>query len=479
MTTTTENNAISYISTDSPIVDAYFKFVRNIDEDTVYQHLDKCWEYSPILTMKLIFQTRDILKGKGERRIFLICMHWLINTHPDFFKKTFHLSMVYGRCDDIYRPALDTDMEKEVIEFISKQLMEDLSNMELNKSISLMAKWIPSENANKSFYRKLAYELGLKTSEFRKNIVSPLRQYLNIIESKLSQQRYQDLTVDYLSKVPSIAMKRLRKALKKHSPFWDDYMEAIKSGEKKVNYKALMPHDLVKVALEEDNIVIEEQWKALINSLREMGSLENTVVMSDTSGSMHGDNAILVSLALGVLISKLTNEQWQDHVITFDSNPRYIRIPDCEEVGLHKTLEFLMDSYKFPWGGSTDISKAFKEILKISKLSKVPKDQMPKRFIIISDMQFDSVGPKTNFEDIKSKFEKAGYDMPQIVFWNVRANTHDFPVKTDENNVMLISGFSPTILKSVLEATEINPGKLVSDVLNSPRYDLVSLALLE
>ena len=479
MTATTENNALSHISTDSPIVDAYFKFVRHIDEEKVYEHLEKCWDYDIMLTMKLIFQTRDILKGKGERRIFLICMHWLIKKHPGYFLGTYKLCMKYGRCDDIYRPALGTWVEKDIIEFIAQQLMEDLNNMENEKSVSLMAKWIPSENANKSFYRKLAYISGLSTKEFRKLMITPLRKYINIVETKLSQKQYDDLTVDYLSKIPSIAMKRLRKALKKHSPFWQDYIKALESGEKKVNYKALLPHDLVKIALNEDNIIIEKQWKELINNLKQLGSLDNTVVMSDTSGSMHGDNAILVSLALGILISQLTNEDWRNHVVTFDTNPQFIRIPDCELVGLHRTLKFLMDSHKFPWGGSTNISKAFDQMLKISKRKKVKPEDMPKRFIIISDMQFNSVGPQTNFEYIKEQFRTEGYEMPQIVFWNVRANTRDFPVKTDENNVMLISGFSPTVLKNVLEAKDFNPGQVVGEILNSPRYDLVKIAVEE
>jgi hypothetical protein len=40
-----------------------------------------------------------------------------------------------------------------------------------------------------------------------------------------------------------------------------------------------------------------------------------------------------------------------------------------------------------------------------------------------------------------------GYKLPQIIYWNVRADTPDFPVPSDETGVAMVSGFSPSILK--------------------------------
>ena len=49
------------------------------------------------------------------------------------------------------------------------------------------------------------------------------------------------------------------------------------------------------------------------------------------------------------------------------------------------------------------------------------------------------------------KYEAAGYEMPKVVFWNLNANSN-VPVKFNESGVALVSGFSPSIVKAVLDA---------------------------
>jgi hypothetical protein len=71
--------------------------------------------------------------------------------------------------------------------------------------------------------------------------------------------------------------------------------------------------------------------------------------------------------------------------------------------------------------------------------------------MIMSDMQFNQCArfDDSAFEMISRKYEEAGYEMPKIVFWNLNSKDN-VPVRFDQNGVALVSGFSPTILKSVL-----------------------------
>jgi len=106
---------------------------------------------------------------------------------------------------------------------------------------------------------------------------------------------------------------------------------------------------------------------------------------------------------------------------------------------------------------------------------------MPKRLYVISDMQFNvatgSEKFETNHENIKKKYAKAGYKTPQIVYWNVRANTPDFPVRGDESDVALVSGFSPSILKDLVETGSVtDPFLFMRKVLDGERYKLLSLS---
>lgn len=57
---------------------------------------------------------------------------------------------------------------------------------------------------------------------------------------------------------------------------------------------------------------------------------------------------------------------------------------------------------------------------------------------------------KTDLELIRSKFSKAGYEVPTIVFWNLR-NSGSKPASFEEPGVVMLSGFSSGMLKAFLE----------------------------
>jgi hypothetical protein len=90
-------------------------------------------------------------------------------------------------------------------------------------------------------------------------------------------------------------------------------------------------------------------------------------------------------------------------------------------------------------------------------------------------MQFNRC---TRFDDsamqmIRRKYEEAGYEVPQIVFWNLNA-ADNVPVKFDEKGVALVSGFSPSIMKSVLAADMdgFTPEGIMKKAVMSDRYAL-------
>jgi len=89
---------------------------------------------------------------------------------------------------------------------------------------------------------------------------------------------------------------------------------------------------------------------------------------------------------------------------------------------------------------------------------------MPQRLFVISDMQFNSADHNgtwsKNHDVIKKKYSKSGYKVPQIIYWNVKANTPDFPVQADETGTALVSGYSQSILKVLLEDGELDASKV-------------------
>ena len=61
----------------------------------------------------------------------------------------------------------------------------------------------------------------------------------------------------------------------------------------------------------------------------------------------------------------------------------------------------------------------------------------------------------TAARDMQDKFEAAGYKLPQVVYWNLRASCirgqKSTPVTYDQEGVALVSGFSGQLLKLFMD----------------------------
>ena len=118
-------------------------------------------------------------------------------------------------------------------------------------------------------------------------------------------------------------------------------------------------------------------------------------------------------------------------------------------------------------------------ILNTATENDVPADQMPSTLIIVSDMQFDVAcksNKRTNFEQIQKLYRKAGYEMPQVIFWNVRAGAGT-PVTSHDSGTALVSGYSASTMGAILSGKDLSPVGLMNDVVYADRYDPVGKAI--
>lgn len=72
---------------------------------------------------------------------------------------------------------------------------------------------------------------------------------------------------------------------------------------------------------------------------------------------------------------------------------------------------------------------------------------------------------------------RQNYELPTIIFWNVQSRHDNVPVRFNEDNVALVSGFSTNILSQVLGGEVTSPEEMMLSVLNKPEYDFVKEAL--
>ena len=490
--TKTENGALSLSTTGNACVNLFFKLTRDsVENPEFYQWIDDAWKEDPLATMRILFQGRDCRGGKGDRAPFIKAMTHIYHKYPNWFYANYSLIPEYGRYLDWFEIMVEIGSPISCIMIsIAKQLVEDCKNMYDGKSVSLLAKWIPSEG--KHWDKELKFTKALcrevfgthKVTPFhrqrlRKEFLTPLRAYIDLLETKMCQNEWD--TIEF-SKVPGVAMHRYKNAFKSHAPIaFEQWIQDVENGKSKVNASTVYPHTLVASMLKHANDysiteeirtlfkVADAQWNVLVQEVLQKGTLGNSLVVCDVSGSMAGI-PLEVAIALGLLISTVAPPPFQNALITFSESPTFFDIPSfCKD--LYSKVRAISG---MPWGGNTNFQKVFDTILKRALEHKLPKNKMPERLYVLSDMQFDEAfrdSNVTNFEMVRAKYASAGYDMPEIIFWNLRSDTtKDFPVKFDERGVSLVSGFSPSILKYFMDGTELTPLSILQTILQDTRY---------
>ncbi|KAF8522189.1 hypothetical protein BU17DRAFT_45135 [Hysterangium stoloniferum] len=295
-------------------------------------------------------------------------------------------------------------------------------------------------------------------------VTSPLRRALQIPEVAMSARRWDQ--VKY-TRVPSRCMHINKKLFSTHDPErFSQYLLDVAVGKKKISGATLLPNEMLREAYrlmgnKIESQVINAQWKTMVERVKESGKLDNAIAVCDVSGSMGYLSAstsatapIFPSVALSLLLAQMAQPPWANTFITFSQTPEIVSVnPEDDLVTTAASM------VRTAWGMSTDFNAVFvKLLLPLALEHKLKPEEMVKRIFVFSDMQFDdsrkNTGLSTRWETehqiIKRKFEKAGYELPELVYWNLAGNVAK-PVTKDDEGVALVSGFSPGMLKIFLE----------------------------
>ena len=484
--TTTWNNAKSLKTPDKSgeyhgRLSLFFHAIRGINSKKLEDNMKTASNENLIDAIVLAFNIRDCRGGKGERDNGRILFKWLMENHPIQFRKILHLIPEYGRWDDLlFLLRFPSSVRENILDFLSSQLKMDKSLMLDCKPISICAKWCPSEGDSDDRKYKLVdmicNHMKISPKQYRTEYTTPLRAYLNIVEKLMCSGKWEDIK---LSKVPSCAMKKLKKAFEKHIPdIFNEWKAGLSEGKTSVKAKQLFPYEIIKEIRETggtQNDILEAQWKVLEEELRKSGVLKRSVVVVDMSGSMESPNYLPIdnAIALGLIVSSVVTGEFHNHVISFADIPEFLKLSDTNIARKYKEIKNLKVGY------STNIQKVFDLILDRGKNAGLTDDDMPEKIFIVSDMQFNdsSIKGQTNFEEVDIKYNESNFKRPRIVFWNVNGKITDYPVSVDDNGTCLISGFSPSILKSILNSSDFSSVGILRTELDSERYKQVKMAL--
>lgn len=478
---TTTNSAPALKSTLSNLVDFYGTMgsMRTRDEDDIRSSFVKAFSENHLLGTKLMFHLRNIRGGLGERRSFRIALKELARINPQIVSKNLDNIIKFGRYDDLYT-LIGTEVEAEVWKLFKTQLFQDLKVLDAGEPVSLLAKWLKSENATSVETKRLARitskNLGLSRSEYRK-ILTKLRKHLDVTEVKMCKK---DWTSIKYAKVPSRATSKYRKAFERNDQAgFDKFMDNIANGTEEIKASTLFPYEIFRgLGLNTDysnfrlgkDKVLEAQWKALPNYVPE-GS--NVLVMADTSSSMTSNDCLplLNSLSFAVYFAERNVGEYHNKFITFSSRPSFVTLKGetLQEKVTH--IPSIVDN--------TNMRAAFELLLNSAKRAKVTPEEMPKSVLVISDMQFDYAMDTryswTFYDGLKQEFADAGYEIPNVVFWNVNASDNTFHVFCSYKGVQLASGSSPSVFKTIMDNIGTTPYEAMINTLNQLMYDSVTI----
>jgi hypothetical protein len=416
----------------------------------------------------------------------------------------------------------------KVVNFINEQVRIDAVNLEKGgTSFSLAARWVPREKSKKFgwlyYYLAINYshnQIPLDVSHpsyeravnrafmiYRK-VISAINKKLDTTQVKQCNGNWDE--IDF-NNVTSITMHKQTNSflnLKKDGKTtrcnlesrinckynYEEYLQDVVDGKSKIKGKRISIIDFVKSAIDykinslpSDSPVVtalNEQWKS--NSLQN-NNLGNFIAMADVSGSMTEDNSNPLHSAIGLSIRVAEKSVLGPRILTFSERPTWIQLGTQDSDTFVKQVTKVMTS---SWGMTTDFYLALDLIrqgIEDNKLSREVAENLV--LVVFSDMQMNNASKSINdlseratlFENIKQLFAKMGERLygqpckaPHIVFWNLRKTT-GFPSLSTDNNVSMMSGFSPALLnvfceKGVEGLQQYTPWNTLLESLNNKRY---------
>jgi len=435
--TTTTNGAITNKTSGKECLDLFTRIgnMRNQDRLHILQDFETAYKDDKELATQVLFWARAARIGSGERKTFHTILSEIGKTSPEFIS-------------DNVKTIAELGYWKDLLPYFSIPKVISVFAQAIRDKDRLACKWAPRKCA------VLRDELNMTNKEYRKW----LKKHSETVEQKMSEQSWSEINY---SSVPGSAMRKYNRAFGKNDDKRFDEWKNDKTS--KASVSATYPHEVLKC---DDIDLADKLWDNLPDLLSE--SNENILPMIDVSGSMMGE-PMAIATSLGMYLSERTKGEFKDMFLTFSERPELVKLNG------DSVLERLDNIIRANWGMNTDFGKAFKHILRVAKKHNVAKDSMPTMLLVLSDMQFDdSQRDVTDFEHMKEEYENAGYKLPKIVFWNLEAH-YGTPAKCSDDSVAMVSGFSPSIMKAILNAQEFNPISIMEEALEDIELDYTHL----
>lgn len=446
----TENGMATLQNSTDPVVDLFYKIGASRGKN-ITTEFERAFQHDNTLALRVLLWARDVRGGAGERQIFRDLLLHLEQNHPETLARILSHVAEFGRWDDL-------------LIFQTQQFKTgafELVRQALRNGNGLAAKWMPRKGSIAVELRKY---LEVSPKRYRKMLVELTR----VVEQQMCAKDWNNIN---FGQVPSVAAARYQRAFQRNAESaYALYKQGLSKGSEKINSDAVYPYDVIKSISRGDSEVAKAQWNAMPNW---MGS-SAVLPMVDVSGSMSssvGGNQNLscmdVAVSLGLYCADKNQGAFNGLFLTFSDNSEIVHLKGDIVSKYHQMI-------RGDWNMSTNLHSAFEAVLRVATTQSVPEKDMPKYIVIFSDMQFNQCikHDDTAMQMIERKYAAAGYQVPNVVFWNLRSS-NGVPVTSDKSGAALVSGFSPAVMKSILSAEDFTPRGIMLKTINQERYCVV------
>jgi len=451
--TLTENNAVQYSDTANKCLDLFSKIgaLRNTTKGIILTQFQQAFQEQPELASQIAFWARAAREGAGEREVF----HTILENMPNEF------------IADNAKTIADLGYWKDLLRYFHIPEVVTVYATAIRTKDRLACKWAPRKGPNAKLLRD---SISYTNKQYR----IWLKENSETVEQQMSQKDWKNIT--YCG-VPGKALRTYGKAFDKHDQ--DRFTEWKEDNSSKASVSASYPHDVIKIVSnfeswqhgnkkDIDWALAQKQWDNLPNYVKEG---ENILPISDVSGSMFG-LPLLVSVSLGMYLANKNKGQFNNTFLTFSSRPEFVKLTG----NLEKDVPTMVNAN---WDMNTDFERTYRLILDTAISFNVPQEHMPTMLLVLSDMQFDQSQEGRNrphFQLMAEEFEEAGYNLPKIVFWNLRTSVCDgSPARASDDGVCLVSGFSPVLMKAILAVEDFNPIDVMLEALQPIKINTTNL----
>ncbi|KAM2487744.1 hypothetical protein ACFX1W_039634 [Malus domestica] len=510
----------------NPCLDLFFHVL--VPHSDSYSHsyrylkqlLPLAWSHNPLTTLKLICNLRDLSNdlGKADEEAFYAAAFWLHQHHPRTL--ACNLASIAGEGEFGRSVELMQDLVEILYRLLEGQDVrrrKKKNNQHNHHRQEKAAAAAARKKAVERYERDLNYRfLHDKVSDlFAKQLKSDIAKLKKGDICEISSVPYFCPSVDSSMEratllCESIARKifplesshggcRVRDRLRKevlvpltftldYSQGFDssakpcavkEYLEEVKAGGKaKIAACALLPNEIVEYVNNHGvGQAAELQWKAIVEA--KVGKLENCLAVCDVSPSSMVGISADVSVAMGLLVSELSEEpSWKGKVINFSPNPDLHLVQGDD---LKSKCAFVR---RLDCGEHIDLRKVFDLILEAAMNGNLKAEQMIKKVFVFTNTYFDcalfnsnnSTRWESNYKAIRSMFKEKGYEnaVPEIVYWKVDT----LVAPCTKPGVTIFGGFSKDLLRLFLDNDgKVSPYHVMEAALSPKEYQ--NLAVMD